>query len=123
MIHIEVGKPTHIASDDLASLRLALIESGNRSDKPIHKAGTYIIGNETEVIYVGEGGPGKPQGTGTMGHRIFQHIKQEIWMSEARIIFLVPIIPAEYSCLGEQEALALHFHKEQRLPKYNLRWC
>jgi hypothetical protein len=40
LIHMEVGTPIHVASDDLPSLRLALIETGNRNDKPLDKAGT-----------------------------------------------------------------------------------
>jgi hypothetical protein len=112
---IESGPAVEIIEPNKAGLHEKLMAVPHAS---LHKAGTYIIGTETEVFYVGEGGPGNKQGAGNMGHRVFQHMNTP-WMDEARVICMVPIMPAEFSRLGEQTALAIHFQIAGRLPKGN----
>ena len=89
----------------------------------IHKAGVYILGNDTKVFYIGEGGPSKDAPGGTMGHRVFQHLDKKSWRKQVRVICLLPILPREFSKLGEQLALAAHFQSQDgKLPVQQKCW-
>jgi hypothetical protein len=120
MIRAEVGDPIFVTGDDLENLRLNLIEESK--ENTINRAGVYIIGNEEDVIRVGEGGKGKDDTGGTMGHRVFQHIAKQEWMKQASVVCFIPIHPGQYSRLGEQMALACYFQNKQRLPEHNKAW-
>ena len=89
----------------------------------IHKAGVYILGSDTKVFYIGEGGASKDAPGGTIGHRVFQHLNKKSWRNQVRVICLLPISPREFSKLGEQLALAAHFQSQNgNLPIHQKCW-
>ena len=98
MIPITVNDPVCAKGHDLASLRLDLIKS--HEDGLIDYAGVYIIGNDQDVLRIGEGGDG------LMGNRVFRQIDQA-WMLKSTTVCFVRITPPEFSKLGEQMAFAL----------------
>ena len=57
-----------------------------------------------------------------MGHRVYQHLKLKEWKEEIKQIFYIAIYPSEFSRLGEQIGLALHYTKTGELPKYQCEW-
>lgn len=119
ILRTDIASPIRVDGAGREELRKNPIES----NQSIHKAGVYIFANESEILRVGEGGPDyEKTGTGKMGSRAFRCIKEADWMDEANVIHLIPILPAEFSRLGEQMALALHYQIERRLPKYNSIW-
>lgn len=121
-IRVAVGTPVVITGNDFDEFKQKLLEVGGSKGRPIDKAGVYVIGTDAEVIRIGEGGKSTDnEDSGTMGHRVFQHTKEQ-WNDEIRVVLFLPIEPGELSRLAEQEALALHFQEEGRLPKHNKDW-
>ncbi len=119
LLNVAFGSPVFVSGSDLDILRMHLIEKHNESS--IDHAGVYIIGSDEDVLRIGEGGKGK-RGGGTMGHRVFRHIDEKDWMTEAREIVFLPINPPEFSRLAEQTAFAIYFQQHNVLPRYNPDW-
>lgn len=123
LISINAQPPIKVMGDDLESIKKELQELEKKNPRSIDKAGTYFICGKNEVLYIGEGGIDKnKEDSGTMGHRVYKHMASVSWSDEIRVIFYVPINPREFSRLGEQLALALHFSKSNNLPKYQKIW-
>lgn len=121
-IDASIGTLTKITGGDLASLNNNMFEFEEANPGVIHKAGTYIICGDSKVLYIGEGGKGRNEDSGNMGHRVYQHLAKKEWSHEVRQIFYVPVIPGEFGRLGEQIAFALHYSKTGGLPKYQNEW-
>jgi hypothetical protein len=120
-LRVKVNSPIKVHGMGREELRKSLIQE-DALNNSIHKAGVYVFANEIEVLRIGEGDPDYNKiGTGKMGSRAFKRLEED-WVDEASIIYLVPILPAAFSRLGEQMAFALHYQVERRLPKYNSVW-
>jgi len=74
IIKIETDSTISVTGDNLEEISHGLQEK----DTIINKAGIYILGNETEILYIGEGGPSKIGDGGTMGHRVYHHLGKKI---------------------------------------------
>jgi len=122
ILRANIASPIRVDGIGRAGLRENLMKE-DVLHQSIHKAGVYIFANEAEILRVGEGGPDYVKvGTGKMGSRAFDHLRLEEWTDEANVIYLLAILPAEFSRLAEQMAFALHYQVENRLPKYNSVW-
>ncbi len=88
---------------------------------PIHSVSTYIISDGSDVMYIGEGGPGVG-----MRHRVYTHLRdkpgQPSKYQDAKAVVFVHVDPPEFRRLAEQVALGLYFQKMKRLPKLNSGW-
>lgn len=117
LLSATLGSPISVTGSELNILRENLIKK--RPD--IDHAGVYIIGDEKDVLRIGEGGKGK-RGGGTMGHRVFRHIDTKDWMFQAREVVFLLVNPPEFSRLAEQAAFAIYFRIHNKLPRYNPDW-
>jgi hypothetical protein len=73
---IKVDRPTSIDGPDRVSLRNNLFLDKS-PDSPVHRAGVYIIGSNTEVLRIGEAGGGDA----SMGGRAFKRLVRVVtWM-------------------------------------------
>jgi len=114
-LKVTLGSLVFVRGSDLNTLKENLQEK--HGETVIDHAGVYIIGSDDDILRIGEGGKG-----GTMGHRVFQHIRTKDWMIKAKEVVFIPIVPPEFSRLAEQTAFAIYFQKYEKLPQYNLDW-
>ena len=120
-IAISLEKEIYFKGNNLEELNKD-IKTGIEN-RAIHKAGVYIIGTESDILYIGDGGKSnKNEDEGTMGHRIIQHLYKTDWRDDARNVCFIPVYPREFSRLAEQIALAIYFHKYNKLPSQNKDW-